>query len=618
MSKFFKLTFLIVILIFALNITAFAGLPLHEVHYSKANIVNGAVDFSTAKFSHLEIFFASSDAEVKENHLHVTGNLKLSSGNYSYWDGVNLIRNSGEARTVKLALGNDITQTGSHKSIKFIPVNDAGEQVYFYSEADSGLNGVEATWRLTDAKEFNSYMNLPNIRSTSQQLVTFVPYLEYIPVSLDVEYEISRDVVLSDDEGEEYHETIFETITESLVLDDLMTGFNLRLVNANNPSVAVALPSKTTLAIENIYTVSGDEISVPTDNNITVSTGETIVTSMDFGGMISTDQIAFINVRVETVENGLTNTYKWRFYGNKLAGTTRLLSNHVSEAKYKNDASYYKGAKFKGLYLVLNNSDRPMESQYITTGSIDIPAGGYTIYDADKSNKLSTVPEGTVKTLPLIPAQSLSEKNFGPQYFIGNDSKKRRRILLKGDVEKNLGGKTISWTFPDNLNLSGATILPNYSTTDEQLETFVPYVETISSDNNAISALRYRLVKEDDTGTVISPDFRVDFYISVSINDIETYNSGWLENSCEGALELGSSYSVNSLSCITVMIRTFEDDLNPLEPCTYQWDFKGTKKSSDSSGDTQEFDGCNLNFGLTGIFMIIAFCMFKKICRISR
>ena len=653
MNRFLKSAFLILVFTFTFNISAFAGLPVHEIHNSKVDIVNGITDFSTAKFSHLEIFFASSDAEVKEHHLHVTGNLKLSSGNYSYWDGLNVIHNSGEGRTLKLALGNDITQTGSHQSIKFIPVNDSGEQIYFYSEADSGLNGVEATWRLTDAKEFNSYTNLPTLRQTARQLSTFVPYIEYNYVTVEVEDENDNDESESEDENNNdesenedennndesesedennndesenedendndesesenenvNNSSVFRKADEVSDTSGYISGFNLRVVNSNNTSVPVNLTSRVTLTIEDIYTVSGDTISFQNES-VTASEGENLVVSMDFGGMISEDFIAFITVRLDVSENNTVNTYRWRFYGNKNSGVTSLLSNHVSDAKFKNDASYYKGAKFKGLYLTLNNPFKPVESQYITKGSITIPSGGYSLYDADSSNKVSSVPEGTSKTLPLIPALSLSQKKIGLEYFIGNDTGKRRRLLLKDDVEKNLGGKTLTWTFPSDLNLNGSAVLPDYLTTDEQLETFVPFVETISSDTNSVSALRYRLVNPDDTGNPVSPDYRVDFKISVAINDVYTYESGWLNESIQGAVELSSTYSIYNITCISVMIRVFDNDSNPASYTTYQWNFKGTKKSSDSA-ETEGFDGCNLNYSLTGIFAVIAFIIFRK------
>ena len=741
MKKILLLLLAILVLGFASEHAAFAGLGLYEIHHSRANIVSGIVDYTSARFSRLEIFVASNDADVKENHLHSTGTLKFSSGIYSYWDGLNLVDNVGEARTLKLALGNNITQTGTHQSIKFIPVNDAGEQVYFYGNADSGLNAVETVWRMNNAKDFNGYMNLPNIRSTSEQLSTFVPYIEYIFVEsddssegenseentdedsnsdsesedadsenensdentdedadsesedestdsdsesedadsenensdentdedadyasesedddADSESENSDYASKSEDDDADSENEISDENTdedpdydsesededadsESEVLrvrrtaknnvkrvklselarradeaDEeydsenvtgltMMKGFNFSVTNSHNNGTPVTLPTNVTLTIEDMYTIYGESVAL---ENITASakTGEVISGSVEFGSEIPVDVIAFITVRLDVLEDGRTNSYKWRFHSNELSGTTSLSTSHVSAARFKNNASIYKGAKFKGLYLTLNNPTRVIDSKYITTGLIDIPAGGYTLCDASNSKRISKVAEGTLRTLPLIPQTSLIDRNFGAEYFLGSDSNKRYKIILGGDVEENLNGQIVTWTFPNNLNMDGSATIPNYTTTSEQLEEFVPYVETVSSDNNAISALSYRIVDRYDTITPISPDFRVDFKLAVYVNDVMAYESEWLTESCEGAVEFGSSFALNNVTCISVMLRTFE---NKALPCTYQWNF--TNKRSSGSGDTEEFEGCNLNFGFTGIFTLMAFAL---------
>ncbi len=744
MKKILLLLLVILVLGFASEHAAFAGLGLSEIHHSRANIVSGIVDYTSAKFSRLEIFVASNDADVKTNHLHSTGTLKLSSGNYSYWDGLNLVSNSGEARTLKLVLGNNITQTGTHQSIKFIPVNNAGEQVYFYGNADSGLNGVETVWRLNNAKDFNDYTNLPNIRTTSQQLSTFVPYIEYIFVEhdddsdsdsdsdaedtdsqdensdddadsdsdseseddsdedsgdeisdedsdydsdseseaddsenddsdsdLESEDEDTEDTEdtdesadsqdeTSDDEADDLdsasapededtdEESDYDPDSDSEVFrvrrtaknnvkrvtlselarradeeNDLdytsenvtyMKGFNFSVINSQNNSTPVTLPTNVTFTVEDMYTIYGESVAL---ENITASakTGEVISGSVEFGSEVPVDVIAFITVRLDVLENGRTNSYKWRFHGNELSGTTSLTTNHVSEARFKNNASIYKSAKFKGLYLTLNNPTRVIDSKYVTTGLIDIPAGGYTLCDASNSKRISKVAEGTSTTLPLIPADSLNDRNFGAEYFMSNGSKKRYKIILKGDVEKNLNGQTLTWTFPDNLNLNGSATIPNYTTTTEQLEEFVPYVETVSSDNNAISALSYRIVDRYDTITPISPDFRVDFKIAVYVNDVMAYESDWLTESCEGVVDLGNTFALNNVSSISVMLRTFE---NEALPCTYQWNFINKRSSG---GDTDEFEGCNLNFGFTGVFTLMGFALIysgKKFWRVKK
>ena len=45
-----------------------------------------------------------------------------------------------------------------------------------------------------------------------------------------------------------------------------------------------------------------------------------------------------------------------------------------------------------------------------------------------------------------------------------------------GDAEKNIHGKTIIWTLPEELRMSGNAVVQSYKTVSEQLISGVPYI----------------------------------------------------------------------------------------------------------------------------------------------
>ena len=160
---------------------------LEAQHYSIADIVDGKADLSTARFHMLELHGGHETYGVR-------GTMTLSGGRCSYWDGKAVQTVTEEARTFELVNNHPV-----------ISGDDGYERVYFLNEADGGLNGVNFSLNFPDDPSANMSDTLPNLRTTQQQLDSFVPYVEYV------------------------------------YSGDKVSGFMVRLVNSSNVSVPAVL-----------------------------------------------------------------------------------------------------------------------------------------------------------------------------------------------------------------------------------------------------------------------------------------------------------------------------------------------------------------------------------------
>ena len=113
-------------------------------------------------------------------------------------------------------------------------------------------------------------------------------------------------------------------------------------------------------------------------------------------------------------------------------------------------------------------------------------------------------------------------------------------------------------------------MIPNFKSTSEQLAEGVPYVELVSEDNKLIG-IKYKLVKAQDTSTPVMFPCKTDFYMIIE-HPSDYYQIGWQENydGNEHYLAVADPIPVDTISCVMVRVRTWED---PDNPCISQWWF---------------------------------------------
>ena len=95
-------------------------------------------------------------------------------------------------------------------------------------------------------------------------------------------------------------------------------------------------------------------------------------------------------------------------------------------------------------------------------------------------------------------------------------------------ADNGLNGVGVNWSFPDMPSLDGQGTIPSFRSTQQQLDSFVPYVEYIRSSSD-VTGLKWRIVKASDTSTPVSQDFKMNFAIMGIVN----HDNIWLIGSGE-------------------------------------------------------------------------------------
>ncbi|MBQ7214873.1 MAG: hypothetical protein IJS39_02685, partial [Synergistaceae bacterium] len=539
-----KLLLCMVLAVFAASPAVSSESSLYAVHQSIADIKDGKADLSNARFRMMELSINSDYYE--------RGTMTLSGGRYSYWDGKAVQTVTGEPKTFELRDG-------------FMPMvsnDEYYDQLYFLREADGGLNGVNVSWNFPDDPSMNGSGTVPNLRTTQEQLASLVPYMEYV------------------------------------YSGDKVSGFMVRLVNPSNVSVPVVQNVNANVSVSFSLADNSEEhfhlgMQGWGFSGMTFNAGETPEGALMFqdyehfsefygAGEVNASDILDVSVSVNLGDS--REQYEW-IYCTGYLSSTRLWTNHMTEAHLVNGRSDYSRATFRELYLDVERISAKPEAQHLTNeGRMTIPGGGYTIKQTDE-----VIAEGQDMNYRL----GVSDLEFHGEFMEYEPvDAEGSMIAFKGGAEKGLNGRTITWTFPDDLNMNGSGVVPDFKSVSEQIEQCVPYVEFVKSGDH-IGSLRYRLVANGETGTAIHPNYRTDFRIYVQTKDGEGFSTeNILHNSSSGEFEVSrwsgtrwdgtNRYTLDDIDYVRVRLYSYEDSDHP---CVYQW-FSRTASSSELPSGT--------------------------------
>jgi hypothetical protein len=142
---------------------------LYFYHRTNARIVDGKSNYDQAKFDRVYFDITDTDPALK----NVT--LTIKNGSYTYGT-VNQLRNN---QLIEKISNNDHTFKTKYFSANkaHIPVNADGRELAFGGDANSSFSERAFSYSL-DGVVVEGV--LPKFRSTSEQLVSAVPYIEYI------------------------------------------------------------------------------------------------------------------------------------------------------------------------------------------------------------------------------------------------------------------------------------------------------------------------------------------------------------------------------------------------------------------------------------------------------
>ena len=421
--------------------------------------------------------------------------------------------------------------------------------------ADNGLNGVNVSWNFPDMSSLNGQGRIPAFRTTQEQLASFVPYVEYVYNGSNV------------------------------------TGLKWRVVKASDTATPVAQDFRMRFRVMNVYKES--YVNFYSGSWIDIASGNVPEGTITFDAPIAASEIWGIRVRLYTHwEEDSPERYEWRFF-TASTSAPEIWMNHVSRASIVNGKSDYSDAQFLGLFMDYADYGTMAEAKYFTgDGRLNIPGGGYTLRAKNESNDLlGTIEAGRDMSFRLKMTEGINSEYL---YYQPIDS--TGEYIGFGDgAETGLNGKTVTFTFPSELNMNISRIVPNFKSVSQQLAECVPYIELVTEGGN-ITSIDFCLVSARDTSTVVELPYRTELHFTVyhsSGNDnygFTAYTDGWLN--------LDNPLPMSDLRYVRVRLYTYEDSSNP---CVYQWNFYPSTASGGVSSSGGGGGGCN---GLAGIAAI--------------
>jgi hypothetical protein len=135
------------------------------LHYSAADLVENKAVYDMSFFDRVDVW-VEVNGELSDQEKNSVGSLTVENGEYHYFDNNgNRVDVNGQSKTFDLVLGYE--EPGYSE---FYP------QVYLKGAADGGLQGKRFTYSLLGVDDVSRVF--PNFRTFSQQMATYVPYIE--------------------------------------------------------------------------------------------------------------------------------------------------------------------------------------------------------------------------------------------------------------------------------------------------------------------------------------------------------------------------------------------------------------------------------------------------------
>ena len=550
------------LLVMLLTSAACGATTLRSDHKSFAEIVDGHADYSDARFGYVR--FRVRNREATDDTAKQSGTLTVSGGNYTYADGDGLKKVAGTSDTFILS------PNPSNKEY-YLLKNKEDDEIRFGLEADNGLNGASVSWNFPDMPSLNGQGVVSTYKTTQEQMNSYVPYFEY-------------------------------------VLDgSKATGIKWRIVNPSDMNTPVSQDFYMGFNINDV--VVGSEY-LDADSWTDIAPGDTPEGIIMFESPVEASEIVLVVLRLDTSEPGKEGEYQWYFYKKDRDPEPYLYSRYDATASIINGKADYRNAAFRGIGTFPMTDNVTGEAKYFTEeGRLNVPGGGYTLIARDWKTPptvLDTIEAGRDMTFKLIPDEEMTIggewAGYKPVDISGTE------IFFGGDEGNTLLGKTISWTFPEALNLNGSAAIPNYKSVSQQLIDGVPYIELVSEDGY-ITAIDYKIVTADDTSTAIEPSYRTDFSFVVEFGNDSRIDVDRINRTAHGTCTLVTPVAVDELEYINAVFRSYE---NSDEAMIYIWHF--TPASEDINSDDTDNDNClgNSGFTFSALALVALHLLYRK------
>ena len=251
-------------------------------------------------------------------------------------------------------------------------------------------------------------------------------------------------------------------------------------------------------------------------------------------------------------------------------GATWLYLSHRSIAGLTGGHSDYSDARFLNFLVAVTDYDTQATQEDVNlTGTMTLSGGNYSFWNGRNGGmrKIS----GTSHTFGLA-SSGMSAGNYLLWYQPFTTSGDEAIFCLSAD--NGLNGVNVSWNFPDNTSYNGQDTIPIHRTTQEQLESYVPYVEYISS-GSQVTGLRWRMVNPSDTSKALSFDYSVDMCINSVRNASNNtlYSGEWKLIEAGNVIEGTETFSTPIDESEIFNIRIYFNPYEPDAAKNYLWYF---------------------------------------------
>ena len=245
-------------------------------------------------------------------------------------------------------------------------------------------------------------------------------------------------------------------------------------------------------------------------------------------------------------------------------GEVSLYTAHRSIAGLTDGRSDYSQARFLNFFVAAVDFEaEATQADLNLTGSMTFSGGRYSFWDSKK--EMHSI-SGNSYTFDLASESWLNvgdELGYQPLTASGDEA------IFCLAADGGLNGVNVSWNFPDKPSYNGRGTIPNYRTTQEQLASYVPYVEFIRS-GSQVTGIVWRVVNPSDTSKAVSQNFGMS--LNVGIRDKygdSIYSGPWEyiepDNAPEGTVLFDEPLDESEIWSVQVYLN---DDL-----CTNRWHF---------------------------------------------
>ena len=233
---------------------------------------------------------------------------------------------------------------------------------------------------------------------------------------------------------------------------------------------------------------------------------------------------------------------------------------HYSVTDMVENKAIYDKAFFNQIEFYAEIERAQTEQDKSHFGSITIPNGSYYHYDSN-GNVVNV--DNATRTFDLT---YISGANDYVEFAPHNEG---RWIWLRGKAQTSLPGKSFTWSLFD-ANYSDT--FPNFYTTQQQLATYVPYIERDATKQN----YTIRMVRPTDTGTPLAVPYETRYRLRFrNTNGNVVENSGWIYYDAGATLQNTYTTSVDpeSVNSLFFDVQTYQDTSTPSRRYRYIWRF---------------------------------------------